>query len=89
MAFNIYFRGMPYVMTIDDNVPFTYNNGALSLTFANIGLGGGSEGPLLEKLWAKMNNNYELTSSGWEHEALRVLVGAPAYDYLCSSYQAP
>ena len=43
-------------------------------------------GPLIEKLWAKINGSYEKTTSGWQHEALRVLSGAPAYDYLTSSY---
>ena len=43
-------------------------------------------GPLLEKLWAKINGSYEKTTAGWSHEALRVLSGAPAYDYLTSSY---
>jgi hypothetical protein len=43
-------------------------------------------GPLIEKLWAKINGSYEKTAAGWQHEALRVLSGAPAYDYLCSSY---
>ena len=43
-------------------------------------------GPLLEKVWAKINGNYERISAGWQHEALRVLSGAPAYDYLTSSY---
>ena len=43
-------------------------------------------GPLMEKLWAKINGSYERTVSGWQHEALRVLSGAPAFDYLTSSY---
>ena len=43
-------------------------------------------GPLLEKMWAKINGSYEKTSAGWQHEALRVLSGAPSYDYLTSSY---
>ena len=34
-------------------------------------------GPLMEKLWAKINGSYEHTVSGWQHEALRVLSGAP------------
>ena len=38
-------------------------------------------GPLIEKLWAKINGSYEKTAAGWQHEALRVLSGAPAYDY--------
>jgi hypothetical protein len=65
MAFNIFFRGMPYVMTIDEKLPFTSYNGANYLTFAGIGIDGGEEGVLLEKLWGKINGNYELTASGW------------------------
>ena len=65
IAFNIYFRGMPYVMTIDEKIPFTYFSNVLSPTFANIGTDGGLQGVLLEKLWAKINCNYEFTSSGW------------------------
>lgn len=56
---------MPYVMTIDEKIPFTYFSNVLSPTFANIGTDGGLEGVLLEKLWAKINCNYELTASGW------------------------
>ena len=43
-------------------------------------------GPLLEKLWAKINGSYEKTPAGWARESLRVLSGAPGYDYLTSSY---
>jgi len=43
-------------------------------------------GPLIEKLWAKINGSYERTAAGWQHEALRVITGAPASDYLTSSY---
>ena len=42
--------------------------------------------PLIEKLWAKINGSYERIAGGWQHESLRVLSGAPAYDYLTSSY---
>jgi hypothetical protein len=42
---------------------------------------------MLEKLWAKINGNFERTVAGWQHESLRVLNGAPASDYLCSSYE--
>jgi len=43
-------------------------------------------GPLLEKLWAKLNGNYERTTAGWQHEALNTITGAPSQDYLCSRY---
>ncbi len=52
-------------MTIDEILPFTSYNGANYLTFAGIGIDGGEEGVLLEKLWGKINGNYELTASGW------------------------
>ena len=80
---------MPYFMTIDEKLTFSKNNGVLTTTFAGIGFDGGSEGVLLEKLWSKINCNYELTVSGWQHEAMRVLTGSPAYDYLCSQYSSP
>jgi hypothetical protein len=50
--------------------------------FAKTGKDGSWWGPLLEKLWAKVNGNYELTAAGWPHEALRCLSGAPAVDHL-------
>ena len=54
--------------------------------FANIGVNGALWGPLLEKVWSKINGNYEATVAGWQHEALRVFSGAPSYDYLTASY---
>lgn len=86
MAFNVYIRGMPMVVTIDDILPFTQVNGVSVPMFANIGSTGALEGPLLEKVWAKISGSYETTAAGWQHEALHVLTGAPAYDYLTSSY---
>ena len=53
------------MMTIDEKVPFSKFSGVLSTTFAGIGFDGGCEGVLLEKLWSKINCNYELTASGW------------------------
>ena len=86
MAFNVYIRGMPIVVTIDDLLPFTSQNRVSTPLFANIGLDGGLNGPLLEKLWSKMSGTYDRTAAGWQHEALHVLTGAPSYDYLTSSY---
>jgi hypothetical protein len=86
MAFNVYVRGKPMIVVVDDIIPFIYNNNKLIPAFAQIGLDGALHGPLLEKMWAKVNGNYERTAAGWQNEALRVLSGAPANDYLCSSY---
>jgi hypothetical protein len=32
---------------------------------------------LLEKVWAKLNGNYEITEGGYSHEPLAALLGAP------------
>lgn len=86
MAFNVFVRGMPFVVTVDDLLPFINSDGVTTPFFANIGYDGALAGPLLEKLWAKMSGTYERTAAGWQHEALHVLTGAPAYDYLTSTY---
>ena len=86
--FNLYVRGRPFMVSIDDYIPFIEGNtSSESLpAFANIGVDGALWGPLLEKVWAKINGNYESTAAGWQHEALRIFSGAPSYDYLTSSY---
>jgi hypothetical protein len=86
MAFNVFVRGMPVVVTVDDLLPFINSDGVTVPFFANIGYDGALAGPLLEKLWAKMSGTFERTAAGWQHEALHVLTGAPAYDYLTSTY---
>lgn len=67
-------------------MPFAYVNSNVIPLFAQIGIDGALFGPLIEKLWAKLNGSYERVQAGWQHEALRVLSGAPASDYLCSAY---
>jgi len=37
--------------------------------------------PVIEKAYAKINNNCERLALGWITEAMRVLVGAPSYQY--------
>jgi len=89
-AFNLYLRGKPIIVTIDDRIAF--KQGATSTQtvplFADIGVDGALWAPLLEKAWAKLHGNYERTAAGWQHEALRVVSGAPSYDYLTSKYEA-
>jgi hypothetical protein len=86
-AFNIFIAGVPRVVVLDDVLPFEVNQstGKEQLFFAKPGIDGAMWGPLLEKLWAKMNGNYELLAAGWQHESLRALSGAPAQDYVCAS----
>ena len=43
-------------------------------------------GPFLEKAWAKVSGNYEVTESGWTAEAMRFLTNAPSTDYDTTLY---
>ena len=66
-AFNVYIRGRPMVIVVDDYVPFMSGGTDTESMpiFANIGVDGAMWGPLLEKVWAKINGNYEMTAAGW------------------------
>lgn len=87
-AFNLFIRGRPMVVVVDDYIPFMQGGTSTESmpVFANIGVDGALWGPLLEKVWSKINGNYEATAAGWQHEALRIFSGAPSYDYLTASY---
>lgn len=84
-AFNLYVRGKPVTIVVDDFIPFDKNNNPI---FANIGVDGALWAPLIEKAWAKLNGNYERTNAGWMHEAMRVYSGAPSRDFLTKNYDA-
>ena len=83
-AIKAYVLGIQTTFTIDDYLAF--NSASTSLLFTSIPSTGALWGPLLEKLWAKITGNYELTASGWTTEAVRFLTGAPSYTYYVSSY---
>jgi hypothetical protein len=65
MVFNIYIRGKPHMVAIDSLFPFVQKKGTVIPAFAQIGFDGALSGPLLEKLWAKINGSYERTAAGW------------------------
>lgn len=73
---------------IDDILPLIQMNGAVIPMFAQIGLDGALMGPLVEKLWAKINGCYERIQAGWQHESLRVISGSPATDFLTATYSS-
>ncbi len=54
-AANIYSRGIPFTYYIDDYVPFSGKNPA----FAKMSTDGSLWPMLMEKMWAKINGNYE------------------------------
>ena len=67
-------------MQSDDVFPVT-KNGRMIFSECNL-KNGNCWGPILEKLWSKINVNYERTCAGWQHEVLRVFLGCGAKDYL-------
>jgi hypothetical protein len=76
-ALQVYVKGRPEDVTVDDLFPI-YNN---QLAFAKPSEDGGWWVPLLEKAFAKVNINYEMTSSGSQAEAARFLTGAPSREF--------
>jgi calpain-15 len=55
-AFNVYVRGVPSVVAVDDYLPFRANNLTL---YASRASDNGLWVPLLEKALAKISGNYE------------------------------
>lgn len=74
-AFNVYIRGIPHQIVVDDAVPA--GNYGKSPVFAGFGSDGSIWGPLLEKAWAKANGNYEKIISGNSYEAWDFVTSAP------------
>jgi hypothetical protein len=65
LCFNIYVRGIPRISCVDDTLPFAYVNSNVIPLFAQIGIDGALFGPLIEKMWAKLNGSYERVQAGW------------------------
>lgn len=75
---NMYVRGRPYTITIDDYLP-VYNGG---LIFEAADSGDHNIwSALLEKAFAKVVGNYEGVNDGWQVESMRYFTGAPSYQY--------
>lgn len=74
-AFNVYIRGVPTVITIDDYVP-SFRKKPL---YSKIGKDGSVWMPLLEKAFAKAMGNFENIEGGYHAEPLRFLGAAPTY----------
>ena len=46
-------------------------------------------GPLLEKGWAKIAGNYELSEGGDLQTGIRLFSGAPVFEYWAASFYTP
>ena len=80
-AVRVFVKGRYEDVTVDDLFPIYGNNPA----FANPTQDGGWWLPLLEKVYAKVNVNYEMVSSGTQAEAAGFLTGAPAREFISNS----
>lgn len=81
-AINLYVKGRPQVITVDDQLPFTTSQPL----FAKRSGDGAWWLTLLEKAYAKVNVNYEIIGYGWMSESARILTGAPSYRYTSRSF---
>ena len=72
--FNVYIRGVPTVVAIDDFLP-TYRK---SLIYTKVSADKSTWVPLLEKAFAKVMGNYENIEGGNHAEAFKFLSNAPA-----------
>lgn len=62
------------MITIDDRMPY----GKTRFLYAKAGPDNAYWVPLMEKLYAKINVNYESIGYGWMSEAMQILTGAPS-----------
>lgn len=84
-AINAYVRGKPTIITVDDYIPFSGD----TPIFAGFGLDGSNWGPIIEKVWAKVNGNYERINNGYPSEAMRFLTGCPTTYTDLTTYGSP
>lgn len=80
----LYPIGIPTIVYVDDFIPFNKNRNMPF--FARLPDDGSIWGLILEKAWAKVTGNYEMTQGGWVDEALRVMTGAPIEKYKTKSF---
>lgn len=76
-AVTVYVRGKPTQVVIDDYLPFVNSH----LLFDSVQQGEGIWAALLEKAWAKVNGNYDVTTAGWMAEAVGFLTGTPSLEW--------
>jgi hypothetical protein len=84
-AFKFYIMGKPWIVTIDDYLPFVTDNESNGLKFGKLGTlevhQSALWGPLIEKAWAKIKGSYANTNVGFVQNSLRALIGCPVVCY--------
>lgn len=84
-AFNVYVRGVPTIVTVDDKVPIVGSWFDDRPLFANLGSDGSFWPLLLEKAFAKVYKNYEGIHGGNIGEGFAFLYGTPSTRYPIST----
>ena len=80
IAMNMYVKGKPEVVTIDDSLPFVSGSPIFAKRSGDNDFWSG----FIEKGFAKITGNYENIGGGWQAEAWRILNGAPTRFYMMS-----
>jgi hypothetical protein len=76
-AIRVFIRNKPYVISIDDNLLFTFSGDPV---FAKLSDDGTSIwGAVIEKVWAKVLGNYLKVNYGYIRNSLRFLTGNPMF----------
>ena len=87
-AFRFFIRGKPWIVTIDDIMPFNGPTFMPTLHFAQMGNMDLNEraiwAPLLEKAWAKIKGSYMSADGGFIQNGIRALTGCPVFTYWTS-----
>ena len=79
-AVRLYIKGKPEIVTVDEKLPWI---SASKPMFARQNAEDQSWWiPIVEKAYAKVHGNYERLGLGWMTEAMRILTGAPSYQYM-------
>ncbi len=78
MAMKVFVRGKPTDVVIDDQLPMMKDGTDYNLYFALASKDGAFWGPLAEKVWAKINTNYERIISGNMASVFHSFTGAPS-----------
>jgi hypothetical protein len=78
IAANVYVKGIEVLVYIDDYFPTQSGDGAYGLAFAEQANEDGTIWvPSIEKIWAKVNGNYDFIQAGNPVEVYDFLLGTP------------
>ncbi len=84
---NAYVRGKRVRIWVDDYLPMRkVGDDKKDLVYDQISEDGSAWAAILEKVWAKMSNNFELTIGGSQSEIFKTFTGAPTYEMYTSQF---